>query len=279
MTAPTFRQRFLAADHVIAPIVLFVSVYVATFVMLALVGVLAGQWRGLGAVIVASAVSIVLAERGQWELGFFVPPRLALGELAKGAFWGGLLVGFCAVVVALATSLRHVPGPGLPWRELWVVFVPAVIHEELLFRGYPFQKLIQWRPPLTIILIALAFAALHTGNNNVSIIGIINIFLGGVLLGFAYLRYRRLWFPIGLHFAWNLMLGPIAGHEVSGYVPSESLLLTLDDRGPDWLTGGAFGMEASVVMTVVEAAAIALLWRANMIRTRRVSVGAEKGVT
>jgi membrane protease YdiL (CAAX protease family) len=261
-----------AADRLIAPLALFVSIYVATFIVVGWAGVLYGQWRGLASVIVATAVSVTLVDRGKWPLGLFVAPRLALRDGLLGAAFGAMLVGVAAIVVAISTELHHEPGDGFPWGEVLFIFIPAVLHEELLFRGYPFQRLARWRPYTTVFLIALAFSALHAGNANVSTLGLLNIFLGGVLLGFAFLRYGRLWFPIGLHFAWNLMLGPIAGHEVSGYVMSASLLAAAGDVGPEWVTGGAFGMEASVVMTAVELLGIALLWQ-------RVSAGARKGVT
>ena len=82
-----------------------------------------------------------------------------------------------------------------------------------------------------------------------------------MLLSLGYFRFLRLWFPIGLHLAWNLMSGPILGHEVSGYVSEATLFITQGEGAP-WLTGGDFGIEGSAFMTAIEIAAIALLvWR------------------
>src|SRR6185436_20330775 len=105
-----------------------------------------------------------------------------------------------------------------------------------------FQKLHRWNRLFAIFLVALVFAALHAGNTAVSTIGLLNIFLGGVLLGLAYERYQRLWFPIGLHLAWNVMSGTVLGHEVSGYDSVATVLVELG-HGPEWLTGGEFGIE------------------------------------
>jgi hypothetical protein len=160
----------------------------------------------------------------------------------------------------LSTAIRHTAGRGFPWYELVTVFIPAAVHEELLFRGYPFQKLYAWRPSFALWFASLFFAALHLGNPSVSAIGITNIFLGGILLGLAYGRYRRLWFPIGLHLAWNLMTGPILGHEVSGYEAVRTMLVETGG-GPEWLTGGDFGIEGSVWMTIAEITGITLLAR------------------
>ena len=108
-------------------------------------------------------------------------------------------------------------------------------------------------------------AALHFNNASVSWIGLTNIFLGGILLGLAYELYARLWYPIGLHLAWNLTSGPVLGHEVSGY-ESMATLFVERGSGPVLLTGGDFGIEGSVWMTLTEAAGILLLL--HMIRKR-----------
>ena len=209
---------------------------------------------------VATLATIAIWERGRWDLGFFVAPRLALPELLRGLLWGFLLISACAAAIVAFTDVRPAAGNGFPWREVFVFFFPAVIHEELLFRGYPFQKLLRWNRHFALAFVALLFAALHAGNPAVTALGLLNIFLAGLFLGLAYERYGRLWFPIGIHLGWNLATGPVYGHEVSGYISMHSLLVERGS-GPDLLTGGDFGVEGSVLMTVVELAAIALLLR------------------
>lgn len=227
------------------------------------------QWTGLISVTVASILTIAMLERGRWPLGLFVPPRLATRELLIGCAFGAALIGACAVLVIVTTEVRHGRGSGFPWVELMTVFLPAVLHEELLFRGYPFQKLATANRPFAVLFVAAIFAGLHAGNSAVTPLGLANIFLGGILLGLAYLRFARLWFPIGLHLSWNLMTGPILGHEVSGYESAHSVL-TESGGGVWWLSGGEFGIEGSVWMTLVELAAIALLL-SNIIRALNVS--------
>ena len=236
------------------------SFYVATLFLLIAARVPYRYWIGLVAVSVATVATVAILDGGRWTLGLFVPPRIALRELLVGIVWGVVLIGTCALLIVLSTDVRHDRGRGFPWLELIAVFAPAVLHEELLFRGYAFQKLLRWDRWFAIIVIAVVFAGLHSGNSSVTMLGMFNIVLGGILLGLGYERYRRLWFPIGLHLAWNLMTGPILGHEVSGYVGDETVLV---ERGAGlwWLTGGEFGIEGSVWMTGVELAAIAaLLW-------------------
>ena len=244
----------------VGPVFLFVSFYVATLILLSWLRFPFQQWIGLISAVVASVLAIAIMDRGRWDLGLFVRPGLAIRELLKGAVWGVVLIAIAAGAVILMTDVRHGPGRGFPWREIAAVFLPAAIHEELVFRGYPFQKLARVNRTFAVVFVALLFAGLHANNSSVTLLSLANIFLGGVLLGVAFLRYGRLWFPIGLHLAWNLMTGPILGHEVSGYQGYETLL-TESGQGPWWLSGGEFGIEGSVVMTVVELLAIVLLVR------------------
>lgn len=257
--------------------------YVATLILVtwarfpfARLGVQFGvQWGHLIAASVATVLTVAIWERGQWRIGLIVAPRLALSETVRGLWWGFLLISGCATLIVLSTNVQHEPGRGFPWLELLAVFLPAAVHEELLFRGYPFQKLLRWNRSFALLVVALIFAGLHAGNSSVTTIGLVNVFLGGILLGLAYERYGRLWFPIGIHLAWNLTSGPILGHEVSGYESMRSLLIEVGS-GPDLLTGGEFGIEGSIWMTLTELVAIALMIRLprsampNMIRGERV---------
>ena len=74
-------------------------------------------------------------------------------------------------------------------------------------------------------------------------------FEAGLLLGSAYKWSGTLWLPIGIHWSWNFFQGPIFGFAVSGN-ETPSLVKSVID-GPAWLTGGAFGAEASVPAFVV----------------------------
>ena len=254
----TWVQRVAALDRVVAPLALFICFYVATLILLSWLRFPFIQWLGLISVSIATALTVAIWDRGRWPLGLFVPPRLAVPEFLLGSAFGAVLVGMCAALVIVSTAVWHERGAGFPWREVLIVFIPAAVHEELLFRGYAFQKLHQWHRGFALFFVAIAFAALHYGNAAVSWLGLTNIFLGGILLGLAYERHGRLWFPIGLHLAWNIMSGPILGHEVSGYDTMATVLVERGN-GPGWLTGGEFGIEGSVWMTLTELAGIAFL--------------------
>jgi membrane protease YdiL (CAAX protease family) len=243
---------------------LFVALYLATFLIARFASEAAGasfnQWVALVSVCAATFGTIAIFEHGSWDLGIFVPARLATRELLFGCTAAILLIGAADGLVLLTTRLQHVAGNGFPWIELAAVYLPAVFHEELLFRGYPFQKIWKTHRTAAVLLSSILFAALHAGNNAFSLLAMANLFFAGILLALAYARYERLWFPIGIHLGWNLLSGPILGYNVSGYESSESVLRTVG-RGSPWLTGGYFGIEGSVWIVIVELAGIVLLLR------------------
>ncbi len=259
-TRPDVRQG--GFWHLVAALSLFVALYLATFFVAGYVTAAAdayfGQWVSLLSVCAATIGTIGILEHGLWPLGLFVRPALAVRETLFGCGAAVLLIGAADGLVLLTTRLRHVAGNGFPWFELLAVFLPAVFHEELLFRGYPFQKIWRTHRLGAVLFSSVVFAALHAGNNAVSLLAMANLFFAGILLALAYARYERLWFPIGIHLGWNLLSGPILGYNVSGYVSGATVLRTIG-RGSPWLTGGMFGIEGSVWIVVVELAGIALL--------------------
>lgn len=255
------------------PLSFFGTVYLATFLIAAwLTTPLLYQWDGLIAVSVATAATIMVSEGGRWRIGLAAPPLTAARELFLGAGVAVVLIGVSDVLIMASTDLRHVLGSGFPWSELLVVYLPAVFHEELLFRGYPYQKVRSFNRSGAIVFTASVFASAHGRNAGASPLAMVNLVLAGIMLALAYEVCQRLWLPIGIHAAWNLLSGPVLGYNVSGYISRRSVL-EIQGGGPEWLTGGRFGIEASVWMVVVETAGIFVL---NMMaRRRRYRVGKE----
>ena len=247
---------------------LFVAIYLATFISSGYVARITGSsffyWPALLAAAVATMGTIAIIERGRWDIGFIVPPVPAGRDFAVGLVFAAALIGIADVIVLATTSMRHTAGSGFPWYALWMIYIPAAIHEEVLFRGYLFQRAYSIHRGAGIVVSSIIFAALHANNVGVSWIAMLNLVLAGVFLALAWERHRRLWLPIGIHLGWNIASGPILGYGVSGFSPEASVLQTLG-RGPAWLTGSAFGIEGSVAATVVEVIGIAVLWRRGML--------------
>jgi membrane protease YdiL (CAAX protease family) len=176
----------------------------------------------------------------------------ALKEFGGGVLVGALLFSATISVLALLGSYR---ASGVNhWSVLILPLTTALIAgflEEILFRGILFriaeEGLGTWA---ALSISALLFGLLHLGNPNATLVGAVAIVIeAGILLAAAYMLTRRLWMAIGIHFAWNLTQGGVFGVAVSGN-PTPGLLqgkLT----GPAWLSGGAFGAEASVVAALL----------------------------
>jgi hypothetical protein len=131
----------------------------------------------------------------------------------------------------------------------------AAINEEAIFRGYPFQRLVESITPVGAIVVTSAlFGLLHLGNPHHTWISTVNTMLVGIPFAIAYLRTRSLWMPIGIHFIWNFLMGFIMGLPVSGLALPASVLQARV-HGAAWLTGAEYGPEAGGLATCVIAAA------------------------
>jgi uncharacterized protein len=193
----------------------------------------------------------------------------------------GLWIG-CAMVVACGLVLLvwaddfsiegHIGRYGLLRTALALaVLGMGAMAEEAAFRGYPFQRLVEAAGPVVaIIVIQIGFGFVHSDNPHVSRWGLANTALFGVLLALAYLRSRSLWLPWGIHFAWNTTLAIGFGLPMSGLVSFATLWHTRV-RGPQWMTGGNYGIEGGALGTVVITLAIpAVWWLAGRIRRSRI---------
>ncbi|MDH4070379.1 MAG: CPBP family intramembrane metalloprotease [Ignavibacteria bacterium] len=130
-------------------------------------------------------------------------------------------------------------------------FASAAMLEEVIFRGYPFQTLIQGVTVLPAVLImAVLFSAAHFFNPNASVFGMINIALAAILLSVAYLKTRSLWLPFGLHLGWNFSQTTLYGLPTSGISFDQYQFLVASVSAPEWLSGGAFGPEGGLLATV-----------------------------
>jgi membrane protease YdiL (CAAX protease family) len=151
------------------------------------------------------------------------------------------------------------------------IFAAVAVTEELMFRGFLFQRLVAglgtWIAQLMIGgLFVLTHADALRGAGSIGLLAMINIFVASILFGAAFLRTQSLAMPIGLHLAANFMQGGVLGFGVSGN--EEIGFLRPAINGPDWLTGGAFGLEASVpgLAAVAGLTALLLFWRAKPAR-------------
>jgi len=253
---PRWRHPgFLLAYSVVA----IVLTYIGGGPLVAMGRAHANDWIG---VLVASAVAI-------WFIGIFelfrryvegerateFGARRAIPELGGGILIGFLLFSAIVGVIAAFGGYRVIGYHGAQ------VLIPALaisilsgFTEEIVMRGYFFRLTEKWLGSWTaLILSAAVFGALHLGNKHATLLAGVAITLeAGIMLAAIFMITRRLWAVIGLHAAWNFAQGGIYGIAVSGN-PMEGVLRA-DIRGSDWLTGGAFGAEASLPAIIVATA-------------------------
>jgi membrane protease YdiL (CAAX protease family) len=152
----------------------------------------------------------------------------------------------------------------------------AALNEELVFRGFPLQLLIEgigeW--PAIIAMSAL-FGALHLNNPNASFLGILNTILAGILMSLAYVRTRSLWMPYAIHAGWNLGLGFVFGFPLSGIdIPS---LWTTGTAGSETILGGDYGPEGGLLATFLFATAAVIVERHGSINRTEARSGSHPG--
>ena len=184
----------------------------------------------------------------------------AVRETGVGLVLGVVLFSTSIGVIALLGGYR-VSGvdPGWNLAPAAALAISSGVSEEILIRGVVFRLLDEWLGSWAALAIsAVLFGALHLANPHATWASSIAIALeAGILLAAAYLVTRRLWLPIGMHIAWNFTQAGIFGVAVSGH--ESHGILRGAPAGPDWLSGGEFGAEASVVSVLVCLAAALIL--------------------
>ncbi len=137
----------------------------------------------------------------------------------------------------------------------FLLCILIALNEEILVRGYVLNNLMQGMDKYwALVVSAMVFTFLHALNPNISFLAVFNLMLAGILLGIYYIYEQNLWFPIALHTSWNYSEGAIFGYEVSG-IEFQSLLQQ-NIGEVEWLTGGDFGFEGSLLLSALLIGAI-----------------------
>jgi uncharacterized protein len=179
-------------------------------------------------------------------------PRKGLRQTVYGLLLGFGFISLVMLVMWLTGGYRvaGIRTVAVLWPVL-IMSVQAGVVEEILTRGIIFriaeEAIGTW---WSVVLSALIFGFMHIWNPNATVFSSVSIALtAGVILALLYVVTRQLWVPIGLHAGWNFTLGGIYGAPVSGGEPGG--ILEASFPGPEWITGGAFGPEASVITLTV----------------------------
>jgi membrane protease YdiL (CAAX protease family) len=241
-TTPTISQGWLRA---VILLVIYVSVSVGA-------GFFVSSFEIWVAINLVISVALVYLFRKRIDKKSFKSIGLDVSKLYPDAVVGA----FLGIFLVSAASLLIFYLGGIEWidivpnmRELFtagVVLLMISFSEEIVFRGYVLRNMMKsFNKWLALLISALLFTLVHASNPGVPWAGLLNTFIGGLLIGITYINTRSLWLPILFHFTWNFMQGPIVGFHVSGI--SFNSLLILETKGNSLVSGGDYGLEASLV--------------------------------
>jgi uncharacterized protein len=184
---------------------------------------------------------------------------LGTGAASTRNFLLGVLFAGVAAALMLVAPLLEGAGHLVPrtdstfaWSSLLfylAVLVFGAAGEEMIFRGYAFQLLVQKLGPFaTVLPVGVVFGLAHSWNPHTSGLALVNTVLWGILLGYAFLRSHDLWLPIGLHYGWNAVL-PLFGVNLSGLTIEVTRYFYRWDLTPLW-SGGDYGPEGGLLATM-----------------------------
>ena len=269
-TTHTAKQRKVSRIAIQVGLFVFAYFFLAGFFCGPLFRWIGGEFAGPTTAVLVSAVfaswlclrafeDIPVVALGLWW------NRASADNLAAGLAGG---IGSACLVLAppLVLGVAHIERTGpFDWGGMaftTVFLVVGAIGEEMLCRGYAFQVLMSRLGPFaTVLPTGVLFGLLHARNPHATWFGVANTAGFGMLFGYAYVRSRDLWLPIGLHFGWNFAL-PLFGANLSGIkiineVTGHRMVWT---AGELW-SGGEYGPEASVLTSAVLLAVLVYLWK------------------
>ncbi len=221
----------------------------------------------------AAVLSVAIVERGNtarflYDVGYF--DATALKQTALGFLLGTLLISamFGVMYLFAAFTVQKVVWPVDLLPSLLFFFLVAAC-EELIFRGYIFSVIDRGcGTTIGVLASSLIFGFAHWINPVESLTFWEHLyscavlsFEAGLPLVAGYILTRRIWLSVGIHWAWDFMEGTVFGFIVSGADLGESIL-TSRATGNFFISGGAFGPEASIIAFLIGtiSGAAALVW-------------------
>ena len=179
-------------------------------------------------------------------------------SLPESAAGFGISAGMVGVVVLLMAVLSYykissIGSPAILLHAFFTFGIGALV-QEIVVRGILFRNVEEllgsWA---TLAIIAVLFGLVHLGNENATLWTSAAIAVADIALTGAYMLTRRMWLVWSMHFGWNFFQDGVFGMPNSG-ITSLASWITPDIKGPNWITGGSFGIEASYITLILSVA-------------------------
>ncbi len=195
-----------------------------------------------------------------------------LKQLAMGFILGALAISFAffMIVLSINGSVEWLSNVSVSNIGLaFVMFIFIGFGEEVFARGYLLNVLSYKENKITAFIVsAIIFSAMHGMNPNVSPLGLLNIFLVGLLFAYFFIQSGSILFPIGFHISWNFFQGSIYGFPVSGTNEWASVMKTTITEN-NIFNGGSFGPEGGLVTTFALVLSFLIyFWVSNRIESK-----------
>ncbi len=208
--------------------------------------------------LIGSMISLYLTHKLIFNRSFdttgFVRNNLLLSSGKTGLMALSILLsGFVLLYLVNYLDIVEIEFTPLLFFGFLLLFIIQSSFEEIVSRSFMIPSITQRANVWVALLISSSlFAMLHLTNPNISILSTVNIFLAGLVMGLIFLYYKSIWPAISFHATWNFFQGSFFGFEVSGF--DVYSLIDSKEVGPDWITGGPFGFEGSVIASILLAA-------------------------
>lgn len=205
-----------------------------------------------------------------------------LSEMGLTKRFGNYFIGIIVGVLLLAVSVFAIVLTGnieyhgifenadiLMTILLFGGFIIQGATEEILCRGIVLHTLKEKTPTWiaiavsTVLFIIPHWSSLFEGGTIYGVIGVANLVLISIIFSLLTIRFKSIWAACGLHSFWNAILYCILGLNLSGKDETVTAIFNMQSVGNNIWNGGTYGIEASIVTTVVLAIAAALIWYMN----------------
>ena len=206
----------------------------------------------------ASTIGLAFGTSGERKKALFAYLRgLGIGFAMMLAIFVLMVVSGQSSVIHFGLEMTMVP----VFIANTLMWIPQGASEEVVSRGYMMSRLSpKFGRVAAVAISSLFFSFMHLGNSGINIIAVINLILTAVFFALMALRTNELWTVCALHTVWNFAQGNLFGFEVSGTLPAASILATkTTEKSLEILTGGAFGPEGGLFVTLVVAVSLVIL--------------------
>lgn len=223
-------------------------------------------------IIYATALTLILAyifarkilKRNNLSLGLVDENKIK--NYGKGILLGFFLLSFVVLSLKFTGFAEIRKNPAGFNGKLFLLFVPAWMiqgfEEEFLLRAILMNQMAaKGKISLAILANSLIFSILHLGNAGFSIMAFVNIFLVGMVFSLIFYLQDSIYMSGAAHSIWNMTMANIYGITVSGNKSVGVTFFTTNLKGPDLISGGGFGVEGSIVTTIVLAILLIILIR------------------